>query len=50
MALAQARSLAGDGWELVSVAPETMATHYGGAGMGGVITGYILFFKRPRDI
>jgi hypothetical protein len=46
---AQAQRLAAEGWELVSVVPETLGTHYGAAGMGGIITGYILFFKRPKQ-
>jgi hypothetical protein len=48
-ALSQAQRLAADGWELVSVVPETMATHNGAAEMGGVVTGYVLFFKRARE-
>lgn len=48
VAYAQARSLAGDGWELVSVVPETMGTYFGTAGIGGIVNGYILFFKRPK--
>ena len=42
----QAQKLAAEGWELVSVVPETLGTHFGAAGMGGNISGYILFFKR----
>jgi hypothetical protein len=47
-AYAQAQSLAENGWELVSVVPETMGTYFGAAGVGGIIRGYILFFNRPR--
>lgn len=50
VAYAQARNLAEQGWELVSVGQETMATHFGAAGMGGIVTGYVLFFKRPRQM
>ncbi len=49
VAYAQARNLAKEGWELVSVVPETMGTHYGAAGYGGIVTGYVLFFKRPQQ-
>jgi hypothetical protein len=48
-AFAQAQELAAEGWELVSVVPETLSTHYGAAGMGGVVSGYIMFLKRPRE-
>jgi hypothetical protein len=50
VAYAQARSLAEDGWELVSVVPETMGTYFGTAGIGGIVNGYILFFKRPERV
>jgi hypothetical protein len=46
---AQAQKLAAEGWDLVTVVPETLGTHYGAAGMGGNISGYILFFKRPNQ-
>jgi hypothetical protein len=48
-AYAQARNLAAEGWELVSVVPETLSTHYGVAGMGGIVSGYVLFYRRPRE-
>lgn len=43
----KAQALAADGWELVSVVPETMGAHFGAAGMGGIVSGFVLFFKRP---
>ena len=49
-AFREAQAMAAEGWELVSVAAETMGSHFGAAGMGGIVSGYVLFFKRPVDV
>ena len=49
-AFREAQARAAEGWELESAHSRTKGSPFGAAGMGGIVSGYVLFFKRPVDV